>query len=64
MAKVTYQVNIQHTTLLLGAKRQRESPLKEAPLSWKLSKQELPLCPFVAYKGLGHENTDSVTHRM
>uniref|UniRef100_A0A8D2CUK5 Myelin transcription factor 1 domain-containing protein n=1 Tax=Sciurus vulgaris TaxID=55149 RepID=A0A8D2CUK5_SCIVU len=47
----------------LGAKRQRESPLKEAPLSWKLSKQELSPWPFLGCKGLGHENTDSVTHR-
>ncbi|XP_036034280.1 suppression of tumorigenicity 18 protein isoform X1 [Onychomys torridus] len=47
----------------LAAKRQKENPLNEAPLSWKLNKQELPHCPLPGCNGLGHVNNVFVTHR-
>ncbi|XP_070077651.1 suppression of tumorigenicity 18 protein isoform X4 [Equus caballus] len=47
----------------LAAKRQKENPLSGAPLSWKLSKQELPHCPLPGCNGLGHVNNVFVTHR-
>ncbi|XP_031297494.2 suppression of tumorigenicity 18 protein isoform X1 [Camelus dromedarius] len=47
----------------LAAKRQKESPLNGAPLSWRLNKQELPHCPLPGCNGLGHVNNVFVTHR-
>ncbi|KAM6214652.1 suppression of tumorigenicity 18 protein isoform 2-T2 [Rhynchocyon petersi] len=47
----------------LAAKRQKETPLNGASLSWKLNKQELPHCPLPGCNGLGHVNNVFVTHR-
>ncbi|XP_023596724.1 suppression of tumorigenicity 18 protein isoform X4 [Trichechus manatus latirostris] len=47
----------------LAAKRQKETLLNRASLSWKLNKQELPHCPLPGCNGLGHINNVFVTHR-
>ncbi|XP_045147971.1 suppression of tumorigenicity 18 protein [Echinops telfairi] len=47
----------------LAAKRQKETPLNGASLSWKFNKQELPHCPLPGCNGLGHVNNVFVTHR-
>ncbi|XP_075406961.1 suppression of tumorigenicity 18 protein-like [Tenrec ecaudatus] len=47
----------------LAAKRQKETPLNGASLSWKVNKQELPHCPLPGCNGLGHVNNVFVTHR-
>lgn len=47
----------------LAAKRQKDSSLNGASLTWKPNKQELPHCPLPGCNGLGHVNNVFVTHR-